>query len=257
MTNPFFSLSPAHWALAMLGAFVVGLAKTGISGLSILFVALFALVIPGKQATGVVLPLLIFGDIVAVLSYRSHAQWQFLWKLFPSTAIGVVLGSWALGRISDNGARMLVGGIICALALLSVALKGRSASPDEGAGTLRWLLAPLIGVAAGFITLIANAGGPIMAIYFVSMRLPKMQFMGTVAVFFLLLNIFKVPFIAHLGLITADSLELNLALLPAVLIGTLAGRRLLRHINQKAFESVVLALSAAAGLLMLLGSLRN
>jgi uncharacterized membrane protein YfcA len=90
-----------------------------------------------------------------------------------------------------------------------------------------------------------------MAIYLVAMRLPKMQFVGTAAVFFMALNLFKVPFMAGLGLITVQSLKLNLMLAPAVLSGALAGRWLLVRINQRLFERLVLILSAVAGILLI------
>ena len=70
-----------EWALASLGALLVGLAKTGMPGLSLLFVSIFASIIPARRSTGVVLPLLIVGDVVAVFSYRRHAQWGHLWRL--------------------------------------------------------------------------------------------------------------------------------------------------------------------------------
>ena len=122
----------------------------------------------------------------------------------------------------------------------------------ETTGTWHWTLAAALGVVAGFITLVANAAGPLMAIYLVAMRLPKMQFVGTAAVFFMVLNLFKVPFMVKLGLITAPSFEFNLMLAPAVLIGAFAGRWLLVRINQQLFENLVLALSAIAGVLLIL-----
>jgi len=85
----------------------------------------------------------------------------------------------------------------------------------------------------------------------VAMRMPKMQFVGTAAVFFMALNLFKVPFMVNLGLITAQSFEFNLILAPAVLLGALFGRWLLVRINQQLFENLVLALSAVAGVLLI------
>ena len=117
---------------------------------------------------------------------------------------------------------------------------------------MHWVLAALIGVTVGFITLIANAAGPLMALYLVAMRLPKLQYVGTAAVFFMMLNLFKVPFMVDLGLITPQSFGFNLALAPAVLLGALLGRWLVRHINQGLFEQMVLALSGLGGLLLLL-----
>ena len=90
-----------------------------------------------------------------------------------------------------------------------------------------------------------------MAIYLLAMRLPKMEYVGTAAVFFMLLNWFKVPFMAHLGLINAESFKLNLLLAPAVLVGALVGKKILAKLNQKLFENLALGLSAAAGLRLL------
>jgi uncharacterized protein len=243
---------PLLWTCAVLGALMVGVSKAGITGLSILSVALFTHVFPSsKQASGLVLPLLIFGDIVAVLSYRAHAQWSYLLKLLPWTAAGVVLGYFTLGHISDQAARIMIGVIIVSLCVLGYWRRYRGTRTQETEGTWHWALGAAVGVTAGFITLVANAAGPLMAIYLVAMRLPKMQFVGTAAVFFMALNLFKVPFMVKLGLITAQSFEFNLMLAPAVLIGAFAGRWLLMRINQQLFENLVLALSAIAGVLLI------
>src|SRR6195256_5673450 len=243
---------PLLWLFAALGAFMVGVSKAGITGLSILSIALFNHVFPSsKQASGLVLPLLIFGDFVAVFSYRKHTQWHYLWRLFPWTAAGVVLGYFALGRISDHSARIMIGWIIVSLAALSFWRRHTSAPNDEAA-IFHWSVGAVIGVTAGFITLVANAAGPLMAIYLVAMRLPKMEYVGTAAVFFMLLNLFKVPFMVDLGLITVQSFSFNLALAPAVLLGALAGRWLLKRVNQNLFEQLVLVLSAIGGILLIL-----
>jgi uncharacterized protein len=244
------SLNAMQWACAVLGAMMVGVSKTGVSGLSVLAVALFTTVFPSsKQATGLVLPLLVFADIIAVSSYRAHTQWRYLWKVFPWTAMGVVLGFFALGRISDRACRVLIGGIVIALALLSYWRRYR-ATPGADA-PVHWSGAIFVGILAGFVTLIANAAGPLMAIYLMSMRLPKMQYVGTAAMFFMLLNLFKVPFMATLGLVNVASFKFNLLLLPAVVIGAIFGRWLLQRINQTVFENLVLALSALTGILLL------
>lgn len=244
---------PSLWILAALGAFMVGVSKTGIAGLSILSIALFNHVLPSsKQASGLVLPLLIFGDVVAVFSYRKHTQWRYLWRLFPWTAVGVVLGYFTMGRISDHAVRILIGWIIVSLVMLSFWRKYLSGPTEEQGAVFHWSVGAVIGMTAGFITLIANAAGPLMAIYLVAMRLPKMEYVGTAAVFFMLLNLFKVPFMVDLGLITTQSFGFNLALAPAVLLGALAGRWLLVRVNQNLFEQLVLLLSAIGGILLIL-----
>ena len=125
-------MRPLLWLFAALGAFMVGVSKAGITGLSILSIALFTHVFPSsKQASGLVLPLLIFGDFVAVFAYRKHTQWHYLWRLFPWTALGVVLGYLTLGRISDHTARILIGWIIVSLAALSFWRRYMSRSPND------------------------------------------------------------------------------------------------------------------------------
>lgn len=253
-------LEPWQWAVAVASALMVGITKTGISGFGILCVALFALAIPStKQASGIVLPLLIIGDFVAVFSYRRHVQWRFLWRLFPWTALGVVLGYLALGHLSDGEARHLIGGIILVLAAMSYWQRFRSgpagAAATAGTGAAsgavqHWAVAALVGIIAGFTTLVANAAGPLMSIYLLAMRLPKMEFVGTAAVFFMLLNLFKVPFMVQLGLINGSSVAFNLLLAPAVLAGTIAGRWLISRIDQRLFEESALAMSALAGIIL-------
>ena len=242
------NLEPWQWVLAVIAALAIGLAKTGINGLGIFAVVIFANLLPARQASGVVLPMLILADLVAVASYRRHAQWSYLWKLFPWTAAGVVAGYFVLGRIDDRQAKVLIGTII--LAMLAMNLVRRWRATDEEPEHAVWF-APLIGVLAGFATLVANAAGPLMVIYLLAMRLPKMEYMGTGAIYFLLMNSFKVPFMVNLGLINGPSLWLNLWLAPAVLAGALVGKRILLRINQKLFEYLALGLSALAGVKLL------
>lgn len=241
------TLQPWEWALAVVAALIVGVSKAGIGGLGMLSVVLFAQIMPAKQATGMVLPLLCFGDIIGATTYRKHAKWPHIWRLFPWTAAGVIIGYLALDRINEHQARWLIGGIILTLVGLHVIrrrLSGHEA--DHGA----WF-PPTIGVLAGFTTLVANAAGPLMAVYMLSMRLPKLDFVGTGAVFFLLLNLFKVPFMVDLGLINAASFSINLWLAPAVVVGAWFGRKLVMRIDQRAFENIALALSLIAGLKLL------
>ncbi len=251
---------PWQWVLAIVAAILVGVSKTGIAGVGMLFVVIFAQIMPAKQATGLVLPLLCFGDLVAVASYRQHAQWRFLWRLFPWTATGVIIGYFALGHFDDRETRLLIGIIVVALVSLHVTrrwlaarkLKGQGSATVEGvAEEYGWWFAPFIGVLAGFTTLVANAAGPLMVIYLLAMGLPKMEFVGTGAVFFMLLNLFKVPFMVHLGLINSGSFTFNLLLAPAVFAGALIGRKILTRMDQKLFENLALGLSAVAGLKLL------
>lgn len=245
-----------QWGVVILGALLVGVAKTGIAGLGVLFVAIFSNVLPAKLASGFVLPLLIFGDIVAVWSYRGHAQWRHLWRLFPWTAVGVGIGYIAMGRIDDHQARVLIGMIICSMVALHLLRKWKaahhgSAVSDPAEADYGAWFAPVVGVLAGFTTLVANAAGPLMAIYLLARKSTKFEYVGTNAVFFLLLNLFKVPFMVHLGLITSESFVINLALIAPVLLGAWLGRKILSRLDPKLFEHLALGFSALAGLKLL------
>jgi uncharacterized membrane protein YfcA len=251
------TLDAWQWVAVFSAALLVGVSKTGITGMGILFVAIFASVLPGtKQASGIVLPLLIAGDAIAVIAYRRHMRWMYFRKLFPWAALGVFCGWLAMGRIDDTQARVLTGAIVVALTVTHVWRRWR-ASRRAAAGVIEepalpFWFAPMIGVLAGFTTLIANAAGPLAVIYFLTMRLPKMEFVGTSAIFFMILNWFKVPFMVSLGLINFDSLKFNAMLIPAVLAGAALGWWILGKINQKVFENIALALGALAGLNLLL-----
>lgn len=233
-----------QWVLLYLAAVISGFSKTGIPGISILSVSIYANVLPARMATGVVLPMLIFADIFAFLIYRKNLEWKRVGRLLPWALGGLVLGWLALGRVDDRQTARLVGGIIAAM--LGLHLWRLWKNPDEVAAHAPAWFGPVMGVFAGITTMIANAAGPVMTLYLLAMRLNKLEFLGTGAAFFLLINWIKVPFIAQLGLINATSLSLNLHLLPAVAIGALLGRPVVERVNQKVFENVALTLTALA-----------
>ncbi len=233
-----------QWTLLAIGAAIAGFSKTGIPGTSILFVALFANVLPAKAATGVVLPLLIFADLFSAVVYRKHLAWRRVGGLLPWAVGGVVLG-WAALRWIDNAAAARVIGAIIA-AMLGLHLWRQRTQSAEELQRVPASLGPVAGVLAGFTTTVANAAGPVMVLYLLAMRLPKLEFLGTSAAFFLAINWIKVPFMVQLGLINPASLTLNLWLLPAVAAGALIGRRVAQTVNQRAFETVALGLTALA-----------
>ena len=239
----------------MLGSLLVGLSKTGIAGLGIFTVAIFASVLPARESTGVLLLLLICGDLIAVPLYRRHAVWSHLWKLCPWVSAGVLLGFFAMGHLQgDKSFQRLIGAILLGMVAVHVWRQRQFANDPErtDAGIPHRLgFAALMGTMAGFTTMVANAAGPVMILYMLSMELPKMEFMGTGAWFFLAVNLFRVPFSYRLELIRAASLTLDLKLAPLVVVGAMLGRLLLGRINQRLFEVLALALTALAAVRML------
>lgn len=227
---------------------MIGLSKTGLPGIGILAIPLMAWVLPARASTGVVLPMLIFADLFAVGYYRRFAVWSKLARLLPWAAVGVFLGYLALGRVNDQQLKPIIGGIV--LVMLALNLLHNSGKEDRPVPA-RWWFAVLFGLLAGVTTMMANAAGPVMAIYLLAMRLSKNEFIGTGAWYFLLVNWFKVPFSAHLGLINSQSLQFNLVLFPLVALGALAGIKLLKHTPEKIFNHFVQGLAALAAVNLL------
>jgi uncharacterized membrane protein YfcA len=249
MLLPHFT--PLQWTLAAIAALCVGLSKSGFPGVAMISVLLMAELMPARQSTGVVLPLLICGDFLAVGAFRRHVRWAYVWRTLPATVAGIFLGYRLLKLpLSDSFFRVLIGATILALVLLQVARSRLPALDKERPAGGPVALGA--GVACGITTMVANAAGPVMAIYLLAMRLPQFDFVGTAAVFFLLVNLIKVPFSSSLGLIGPHSLSLNLVLFPAVAAGVFAGRKLIAHIPRRAFEALVLILAAAAAIKLII-----
>jgi uncharacterized membrane protein YfcA len=248
------TLEPWQWLFAFIGAFLIGLSKTGIAGLGVFAVAVFALILPARESVGVVLPILITADVVAVSSYHRHAMWSHLWRLFPWAVVGIIIGFLALGRIDNQQVEKLIGAILVVLVVIQY-WRGRANQTTESE-VVRvpqnvWFVAG-VGIVAGFTTMVANAAGPIMILYLLAMRLPKMEFIGTSAWYFFILNLFKVPFSYQLGLINTSSIPLDLLVAPLAIVGALFGRRIIKHIDQKLFETLALSLTFIAALRLLL-----
>ncbi len=253
-----------QWAIAALAAYLVGLSKTGIPGLGVLSVALFASVLPARESTGIVLVVLLAADIVSVLAYRSQVSWAHLWRVLPYAVIGIVVGWLILGRIDGATTQRLIGAVLTLIVLIQIGRKwqGRralatgtaqsTADASIAKSSANPILAPISGISAGITTMIANAAGPIMVLYLLAMGLPKMVFMGTSAWYFFILNLIKVPFSINLGLINLDSLRQSLFLAPFAMAGAVTGRLIIRFIDQRIFEWLALGLAAVAGARLLL-----
>jgi uncharacterized membrane protein YfcA len=157
---------------------------------------------------------------------------------------GIVIGWLLLDRLDEHVCRPLIGGIILALAAGQLVRMWR---PELLARVphSRWF-AWTMGILTGITTMLANAAGPVVALYLLAVALPKSQLIATGAWFFLIVNLFKVPFSTNLGLIAPGTLAINAALAPGVLLGLLLGRAFLRRLPQRAFETLVLCLAACA-----------
>jgi uncharacterized membrane protein YfcA len=243
-------LTGGEWLIATLGALCAGLSKGGFSGLGLISVIIFASIFGARDSTGIVLPLLIVADIGAVSIFRQHARWDHIRRTLPLAAAGVVIGTLIMLRLDNASFRPLLGGVILMLTALQLV---RLRWPDlYGAVPHSRPVAWSLGLVAGITTMVANAAGPFVALYYVAVGLPKMEVVGTLAWFFFIINLFKVPFSAWIGLIHGSSLALDAVLVPAVILGLLSGRWLIGRISQRMFDGVLLAFAALAALRLML-----
>ena len=253
-TMTLWHITSWEFAALALAALLVGFSKTAVSGANTVSLAIFAAVLPARASTGVLLPILIAGDLLAVATYRRHAHWPTLWRLFPAVAAGVVVGTVFLLWADDAIVRTSIGAILLLMAAVTV-WRRRTADKEEEPESVTSrsgrLKARSYGVLGGFTTMVANAGGPVMSMYLLSAGFRKLGFLGTSAFFFLIVNTSKLPFSAGLGLIDADSLLLDAALVPFVVPGALLGKWAVTRINQRLFEQLVIAATVVGGLQLL------
>ncbi len=215
-------------------AFLIGFSKTSVGGLGIVVVPLIAIAVPGPESTGLLLPILVVADFAAVLFYHRACDWSVIFRIFPTTAIGVVAGYLVMDILPRQIFGQVLGGIIIVMLLIGWIIEKKPISPF-GNRFFTWF----VGICAGISTMVANAAGPLLGIYLLQQGLPKHNFVGTRSVFFLMLNVFKMPFSANLGLITFTSLKLNIATIPLILIGAIVGTKLLKIINIHVFKWII------------------
>ncbi|MFF7553121.1 sulfite exporter TauE/SafE family protein [Streptomyces olivaceus] len=256
-TMTLWHLTGWQFAALAFAALLVGFSKTAVSGANTVSLAIFAAVLPARASTGILLPVLIAGDVLAVLTYRRHAHWPTLWRLFPAVAVGVVVGTLFLVWADDAIVRTSIGVILLFMAGVTVWRRRRDAAdaagrPDGSASRAGRVKARSYGVLGGFTTMVANAGGPVMSMYLLSAGFRKLGFLGTSAFFFLIVNVSKLPFSAGLGLIDGRSLLLDAVLVVFVVPGALLGKWAVTRINQRLFERLVIAATIVGGLQLLL-----
>lgn len=245
--------------ILMLSAVLVGINKTGLPGIGTLPVVLLLLFFEAGLSTGLQLMMLGAADVMAVIYYRRHANWRMVLRLLPWALAGIGAGvlavdgfalwSWDGGGVDDHILRPVIAVIILAMVVLNY-LRAKYLK-NAGDFHTHWMFTAFFGLMAGFTTLVANAASPVMAIYLLAMRLPKKEYMGVCAWYFLILNWLKIPIFICQGRITCEAFKADLAMLPLLAAGGLLGILLINKINQKAFETVIQAVVVAAAVYLL------
>jgi uncharacterized membrane protein YfcA len=226
---------------------LIGMSKTGLSGVGLMVVPVLAAVFGGRPSVGLLLPILIFADVFAVTWYNRHAEWKHVLRLLPWAFAGILAGAWVGKMISDALFNRLLAGIVIAGIGLMVwqDIRKNTKIPDY------WWFSMILGLLGGFASMIGNAAGPVMALYLLSMRLPKNRFIGTTAWFFFIVNLTKVPFhLVFWKTITWESLLFDLITIPAIATGALLGIWLVRLFPERAYRIFILVSTLLAALLL-------
>jgi uncharacterized membrane protein YfcA len=245
-----YNLSTLQWFAISLAVLLLGMSKSGIKGIGIVIVVIMAFVFGEKASTGVLLPLLVCADIFAVIYYNRHAQWHIIKKLIPWMIVGVLVGVWVGNDLSALVFKRLMAVIIIASVLIMIFIERKKSKnlPNNK------LFSSGMGFLAGFTTMVGNLAGPVSNIYFLAMRFPKNEFIGTAAWLFFLINVFKLPFhIFVWDTISVESLVLNSVLIPFVVIGFFIGALLVKRISNVNYRIFILTITAVGGLIMLFG----
>ena len=240
-------LSPQMFGLAFLGAFILGVSKAGVKGIAVMIVTLMALAFGSKPSTGLLMPLLLAGDVFAIVYYHQHAQWSYLRRFLPWMMGGVLIGVWIGDRVDETTFQQLMGYTILGTVVMLIwwERKKERMIPNH------WAFAGVTGLMAGITTMIGNLAGAFSNVFFLAMRLPKQAFIGTAAWLFFLINLFKLPF--HIWVwktITPKTLWIDLWLLPAVFMGLFAGVFVVKKIPESWFRPIILILTALGALIL-------
>lgn len=235
-------------------ALIVGFSKTGVQTSGILAVTIMASAFAAKQSVGMLLPMLIIADVVAVIYYRRQVVWKHLIVLIPWVLLGIITGYVFMFFIEDIQLKLVIGLLVLFLVMLQL-YRSHSKRSEPASGRYAAWFGSVMGILAGFTTMVGNAAGGVMAIYLISKKLPKEQFIGTGAWFFLIVNLIKVPFNFSLVTITFNTLLMNAAMIPVILAGAWVGIKIVPRLSQVQFQNIVLTLSALGALQLIISAL--
>lgn len=245
----FFNLSYSQWIWVILAALCVGISKMGISGALMIAIPVLASIFGGKESTGMIVLMLIIGDVFAVAYYHRHARWNIIKKLLPWVLAGLIVGTVAGNYVSDRQFKILIAivVIVCLGLLLYTERKGDRFKVPEKA----WFYA-MTGIASGFATMIGNAAGPIFSIYLLAMGLEKSSFMGTSAWYFFVVNLIKIPLqVLFWNNIPLKTVLLAGSMILVVALGALLGGLIVKRLNEKIFRYIIIGITAIASVRLL------
>lgn len=236
--------------IATLGL-MIGFAKGGFGGLGALLTPVLALVLPVSLAVGVLLPMLMVGDVFAVYMYWKEWDLDLVKRMLPAGIVGALAGTFLLSSISPNGLRLILGIFVLVLVaykFLSDRIQAIRYQPR------RWH-APAAGFLAGIASGMFNSGGPPFNSYLLFQRLQARPFIATTAIYFALLNLIKVPGFLYTGVLDLPLLFSLWWVFLFIPVGIWIARMTLTRISPSAFEWIIIVLLIFSSLWLLWQSL--
>lgn len=233
---------------------LMGLSKSGLSGLGALGVPILALAISPVQAAAITLPILIAQDWVGVYAFRREISARNLAILLPGALVGVALAFAFAASVSEDVVRLAIGLVSVGFVALTLARNRGGEAPPVAASVAPGLF---WGAVSGFASFVSHAGGPPYLVYALPQKLPKALFAGTSVLFFALVNLMKVPPYLWLGQFTRDNLWASLTLLPLAVLSTLLGVWVIRRIPAEKFYNLVMVVTFALGLKLIYDGARG
>ncbi len=231
-----YSLSQSNFLLLCLCASLIGAAKTGLGGVAIPVIAIMATIFGPKESTGIVLLLMILADIFGVYFYHSAVNIKIIKNLSFTTTIGIFIAVLTGNLINEQLFAFVLGFIILIGTLIMIMNLNKNIKISKN-----HYLSPFIGMLSGFATMIGNAAGPIVSIYFLTLGLNKKNFLGTTALFFFFVNLFKVPFHVYFwGTISYMTFIKAFFMLPFIFIGALIGYYTVKMFSEELFKKIII-----------------
>ena len=236
------------YLLAISAALLIGISKGGLKGISPIFILLMAEAYGGKTSTGIIVPLLLLGDIFAAFFYKRHIQKKYVLAFLPWMIIGILIGVWLGKDLSEESFKKGIAFLILASLLLlwlSDLYFKKVLKPGIAVSSIT-------GIGAGIFTMLGNFAGPFSNLYFLMTRIPKKEIIGTTTLIFFIVNLFKIPFhIFSWETISWETLSINAYLSPAVIIGFFIGMKIVNMISEKWFRQFLYVVTLLGALIVL------
>ncbi len=256
------------WAVALFAIFLIGVTKSGFgSGVGLIIIPMITIAmtnIYGKDGAevglGILLPLLIVGDVVALWQYRKLLNPIVLKRLGIGATLGISIGGLLLWwfkefkTIAGALVMMEVGGECIVLVSLHWWRQWRGMQEYLMPEPWRGLVT---GTIAGISTTLAHAAGPIIMMYLLPLRLERQLFVGSCAVYFFTFNTAKLPVYWWAGMFEKVRWWQAFACMPLVLAGAVFGFWITKRMSDKAFTKVVYVLSFLLGWYILVDGARE